>query len=93
MEFIDRSPALRPLKAGRVSLPLAGAHLMPDERFERAVEAAAKALHEQAREPHDWHWDEAPSEWKDNLRDFVRPQVEAALRAADTYTGEIRRKV
>lgn len=58
---------------------------MPDPRTEAAVEAAAKTFHENAREKRQFHWEQSSEEWRRDIRNFVRPMVEAALEAADTY--------
>lgn len=58
---------------------------MADERTEIAVEAAAKAFHEQTREKRQYTWEQSSSEWQRDLRAFVWPIVEAALAASDAY--------
>jgi hypothetical protein len=58
---------------------------MADQRTQIAVEAAAKALHETAREKRQFTWDASSEEWRIDLRNFVRPVVEAALEASDEY--------
>lgn len=58
---------------------------MTDPRTEAAVEAAARAFHENAREKRQFHWEQSSEEWRRDIRNFVRPIVEAALEAADTH--------
>ena len=58
---------------------------MPDERTEIAVEAAARTLHENAREKRQFTWENSSEEWRVDMRNFVRPIVEAALDASDAY--------
>jgi hypothetical protein len=58
---------------------------MADERTEIAVEAAAKALHENAREKRQYTWENSSEEWRVDMRNFVRPIVEAALEASDEF--------
>lgn len=62
---------------------------MPDERTEVAVEAAAKALHETSREKRQFHWEQSSEEWRRDIRNFVRPMVEAALTASDAYLAAV----
>lgn len=57
---------------------------MQDERTRIAVEAAAKALLENAP-PRQFTWEEASEEWRVDLRNAVRPMVEAALAASDAF--------
>lgn len=58
---------------------------MSDPRTEAAIEAAARAFHENAREKRQFHWEESSEEWRTDIRNFVRPMVEAALEAADAH--------
>ena len=58
---------------------------MPDERTEFAVEAAARAFHENAREKRQFQWEQSSEEWRRDIRAFVRPMVEAALLASDAF--------
>lgn len=58
---------------------------MPDPRTEAAVEAAARAFHENARKKPQFHWEQCGEEWQRDIRNFVRPMVEAALEAADAH--------
>jgi hypothetical protein len=58
---------------------------MLDDRTEVAVEAAAKAMHESCREKRQFTWEKSSEEWRVDLRNFVRPIVEAALIASDAY--------
>lgn len=58
---------------------------MSDPRTEAAVEAAARAFHENAREKRQFHWEQSSEEWQRDIRNFVRPMVEAALEAADAH--------
>ncbi|CAM5769874.1 hypothetical protein [Bosea minatitlanensis] len=58
---------------------------MPDPRTEAAIEAAARAFHENAREKRQFHWEQSSEEWRRDIRNFVRPMVEAALEAADAH--------
>lgn len=58
---------------------------MTDPRTEAAVEAAARAFHENAREKRQFHWEQSSEEWRRDIRNFVRPIVEAALEAADAH--------
>lgn len=55
------------------------------DRTAVAVEAAARAFHENAREKRQFTWEQSSEEWRVDLRNFVRPMVEAALEAADTH--------
>ena len=57
----------------------------PTSRLEQAVEAAAHAFHENSRSKRQFHWESSSPEWRRDIRNFVRPMVEAALEAADTY--------
>lgn len=58
---------------------------MPDERTELAVEAAARAFHENAREKRQFQWEQSSEEWRLDIRAFVRPMVEAALLASEVF--------
>lgn len=58
---------------------------MGDARTEAAVEAAARTFHENAREKRQFTWDQSSEEWRRDIRNFVRPMVEAALEAADAH--------
>lgn len=58
---------------------------MTDLVTEAAIEAAARAFHENAREKRQFHWEQSSEEWRTDIRNFVRPMVEAALEAADAY--------
>ena len=58
---------------------------MSDPRTEAAVEAAARALHENSRETRQFHWEQSDEVWRRDIRNFVRPMVEAALEAADAH--------
>ncbi len=60
---------------------------MSDPRTEAAIEAAARAFHENAREKRQFHWEQSSEEWRRDIRNLVRPMVEAALEAADTYVA------
>lgn len=62
---------------------------MPDPRTEAAVEAAARAFHENAREKRQFTWEHSSEEWRRDIRNFVRPMVEAALEAADAHVAAI----
>lgn len=57
---------------------------MQDERTRIAVEAAAKALLENAPS-RQFTWEESSEEWRVDLRNAVRPMVEAALAASDAF--------
>lgn len=57
------------------------------DRIEFAVEAAAKALHEICRRKPQFHWEQSSEEWRVDLRNFVRPIVEAAIEAADEFVA------
>lgn len=61
------------------------ATLAQEYRLEAAVRAAAQALHESAREKHQFTWDGASTAWRAEMRAFVRPAVVAALAAADHF--------
>ena len=56
-----------------------------DARTEAAIEAAARAFHENAREKRQFTWEQSSEEWRRDIRNFVRPMVEAALEAADAH--------
>ena len=58
---------------------------MIDRMTEAAVEAAAEALHARYREKRQFTWRTCSERWRAEMRDFVRPSVEAALKAADAY--------
>ncbi|GHE72331.1 hypothetical protein GCM10019059_35000 [Camelimonas fluminis] len=58
-----------------------------DARLKAAIEAAAKALHDTARDRRMMRWETASEEWRDQLRTFVAPLVSAALAAADDVTA------
>lgn len=62
---------------------------MADPRAKAAVEAAARAFHEIAREKPEFHWEQSGEEWRRDIRNFVRPMVEAALEAADAHVAAI----
>lgn len=62
---------------------------MPDPRTEAAIEAAARVFHENAREKRQFTWEQSSEEWRRDLRNFVRPMVEAALEAADAHMAAI----
>jgi hypothetical protein len=62
---------------------------MIDPRTEAAVEAAARAFHESARKKPQFHWEQCGEEWRRDIRNFVRPMVEAALVAADAHVAAI----
>lgn len=63
-----------------------------DERIEIAVEAAARALHENCREKRQFTWENSSEAWRVELRNFVRPIVEAALEASDEFMAAALRK-
>jgi hypothetical protein len=65
---------------------------MPNERIDIAVEAAAKALHEQSRNKRQFTWEASSVEWRADMRNFVRPLVEAAIEASDEYMALALRK-
>lgn len=58
---------------------------MAETRTELAIEAGAKALHENAREKRQFTWEQSSEEWRRDLRAFVRPIVEAALETSDEF--------
>jgi hypothetical protein len=58
---------------------------MADERTEIAVDAAVKTLRENAREKRQFTWENSSEEWRADLRNFVRPIVEAAPEASDEF--------
>lgn len=58
---------------------------MPDERLDIALEAAAKAFHEAGGEKRLIPWDQSGEQWRCDVREIVRPIVEAALTASDAY--------
>lgn len=59
--------------------------MTPDPRTEAAIEAAARAFHENAREKRQFTWEHSSEEWRTDIRNFVRPMVEAALEASDAF--------
>ena len=62
---------------------------MPNPRTEAAIEAAAKAFHENAREKRQFTWEQSSEEWRRDIRNFVRPMVEAALEASDAFLARV----
>lgn len=64
--------------------------LAMEYRTAAAVRAAAEALHENAREKHQFTWDTASPAWRAEMRAFVRPIVVAALAAADHFDGMVK---
>ncbi len=58
---------------------------MAETRIDLAIEAGAKALHENAREKRQFSWEQSSEEWRRDLRSFVRPIVEAALQSSDEF--------
>jgi hypothetical protein len=58
---------------------------MNQRRFAEAVEAAAKALHESVRDPHQFRWENMTEEWRAAMRAYVQPCVAAALKASDDF--------
>lgn len=56
-------------------------------RVSEAVEAAAKALHESVRDPHQFRWETMTEHWRVEMRAYVRPCVLAALKASDEFAA------
>lgn len=54
-------------------------------RVKIAVEAAARALHESIRDRHQFRWESMSDNWHDEMRQYVRPSVLAALEASDDF--------
>lgn len=61
--------------------------LMAHPRVAVAVEAAARALHDAVRRPDQMGWEDMSETWRRDLRHYIQPSVEAALRAADAYAA------
>lgn len=59
--------------------------LMGPRRVAVAVEAAARALHETVRRPEQFGWEAMSETWRNDLRRYIQPSVEAALSASDAY--------
>lgn len=58
---------------------------MHEARIEFAIEAAAKTLHDNCRKKRQFGWEQSSEEWRVDLRNFVRPIVEAAIEASDEF--------
>ena len=58
---------------------------MSNKRIEAAVEAAAQIVHMQMGDKAIFSWERSPDAWRKNLRDIVRPVVEAVIQAVDTH--------
>lgn len=58
---------------------------MSHPRIAVAVEAAARALHEAVRRPEQLGRDAMTETWRNDLRRYIQPSVEAALKASDAY--------
>jgi hypothetical protein len=52
---------------------------MPDERTELAVEAAARAFHENAREKRQFQWEQSSEEWRREHPGFRTPHGRGRL--------------
>jgi hypothetical protein len=61
---------------------------MTEDRLEVAVEAAAKAMHEFCREKHQSKWETCSEYWQQEMRDYLRPSIKAALEAIDMLSAK-----
>jgi hypothetical protein len=60
---------------------------MDQRRLVLAVEAAAEALHEHVRRPMQPCWKEMSEAWREEMRQYLRPSVEAALKTSDMHVA------
>lgn len=65
---------------------------MAATRIDLAIESGAKALHESAREKRQFTWEQSSEGWRQDLRAFVGPIVEAALETSDEFLAAATRK-
>lgn len=57
------------------------------DKLEIGVEAAARALHDMAREKRGLRWETCSQRFRADMKAFVRPLVVAALQAVDAPAG------
>lgn len=65
-----------------------GGPMSRDPRTEAAIIAGARAMHENAREKHQFRWENASPQWQADMKAFVAPIVLAALAAAAEHDAQ-----